>query len=242
MEPKQHIDVPQQPTMSIVVGMGMRRPLWSGCIPAIRPVKRMFSSRGSSSEEGPKIPSHLLNFSLLIAPCIIYTVYAVKYGPTDEVLEERIRERYDIAGVHQKNEAMRDFFLKAEQGIEDDRLQQVLHGGKTDLKRQHAVDKELYGTEKGLVVKQQTEEELQAMAEEKKRRRELRRQRRKEKGAVAANDESAAAATKTDSTNNAAVKPGALDLRPLLSQPAVAYALIGSIAVIAGYLAGSRRN
>jgi hypothetical protein len=228
----------------------MRRSLLGGCIPAIRPVKRMFSSggSGSSSEEGFKIPSHLLNFSLLVAPCVIYAVYAVKYGPSDDLLEERIRERYDVTGIHQKNEAMKDFFLKAEQGLEDDRLQQVLHGGKTDLKRQHPVDKELYGTEQGVVIKQRTEEEIHAMAEERKRRRELRRQRRKEKGAVAANDESAVAVTAhasantTDSSNNAVMKPGALDLRLLLSQPVVAYAVIGGIAVVAGYLAGSRRN
>lgn len=220
--------------------VGMRRPL--GWVPLLRPVTRRRWFSNASSDKGFQIPAHMLNFSLFIAPCVIYVIYAGNYGPSEEVLEERIRERYDVAAVHQKNEGLKEFFQKAELGLEDDRLQQVLHGGKTDQKRHFAVDKELYGTEQGLVIKQQTEEEIKARAEEKKRRKELRRQRRKEKGVVAAEDVTASTDTKSNTSTQSESVVDRLRLHSIVSKPVVQYAVVGSLAILVGYLAGSRRN
>ena len=52
---------------------------------------------------------------------------------------------------------MKQFFINAENGIEDDRIQKVLQGGIDDMKRLHSIDDELYGTNKGIQIKQQTQ-------------------------------------------------------------------------------------
>jgi hypothetical protein len=85
-------------------------------------------------------------------PVVGYTLYAGRYGPEDEQLEERIRERYqpDITAAHSRNQAMSDFFQKAikdpDSGAEDARLEQVLHGGKGEKKQfQHVESKEFGG-------------------------------------------------------------------------------------------------
>jgi hypothetical protein len=182
-------------------------------------------------------------------PVVGYTLYAGRYGPEDEQLEERIRERYqpDITAAHSRNKAMSDFFQKAikdpDSGAEDARLEQVLHGGKGEKKRFHAVDKELYGTVAGIEEKQRTEEALKQAAEDKKKRK-----RRNKKGM----DESGAGDSPTTPTSNAEQQPsqiaptkGPTPSRFALPQGAaqvVTVVAVGTVAAIAGFMIGGQRK
>jgi hypothetical protein len=146
-------------------------------------------------EDKGKIPAHIAVFTLLLLPCLAYT--AVFYNGRDarqDELEEKIRARYGdrVQEATTKNQAMADFYqqaiLNAESGTQDDRLKQVLYGGKGEKKRFHAIDKELYGTPQGVEEKKKVEEEL---AQEKERKRERRRRRKEQrKAAQAAEGES----------------------------------------------------
>jgi hypothetical protein len=182
-------------------------------------------------------------------PVVGYTLYAGRYGPEDEQLEERIRERYqpDITAAHSRNKAMSDFFQKAikdpDSGAEDARLEQVLHGGKGEKKRFHAVDKELYGTVAGIEEKQRTEEALKQAAEDKKKRK-----RRKKKGM----DESGAGDSPAASTSNAEQQPSKIapTNRPTPSRfslpqgtaQVVTVVAVGTVAAIAGFMIGGQRK
>jgi hypothetical protein len=183
-------------------------------------------------------------------PVAGYTLYAGRYGPEEEQLEERIRERYqpDITAAHSRNKAMSDFFQKAikdpDSGAEDSRLEQVLHGGKGEKKRFHAVDKELYGTVAGMEEKQRTEAALKQAAEEKKKRK-----RRKKKGM----DESSATESPETATSNAEQQPSQKASTIGASSPSrfslpqgttqvVTVVAVGTVAAIVGFVIGGQRK
>jgi hypothetical protein len=108
-------------------------------------------------------------------PVTGFALYAQRYGPEEEELEQEIRKRYapDIAKNQQNNAAMQELFQHAiknpDDAVEDDRLAQVLYGGKGEKKRFHAVDKELYGTAQGVEQRNRLQEELKQEAKEKKK-------------------------------------------------------------------------
>lgn len=236
--------------------------------------RRAFSSRknsSSSSSDGKiKIPAQMAVFSLLLVPAVGFALYAQTYGPDEAELQARIRERYgqEVAAAHAKNNtaAMSDFFKKAitnaDQGAEDERLEQVLHGGKGAKKRFHAVDKELYGTEAGVEERHRMEEELKLAALEKKK--EKRKRRRKKAAADEPSDAAAVAAvaaapddatmTEADRALKEELEQGYVQ-KPLGSglgihrdstttQIVVIATVVGTLAALAGFLAGggARRN
>ena len=94
-------------------------------------------------------------------PALAYALYADKYGPSDEQLEQEIRQRYagKIAENEQKWEAMAVFFKNAIRQPVDDSLKQVLYAGRGGKKRMGAVDEKFYGTAEGVEEKKRQEEE-----------------------------------------------------------------------------------
>jgi hypothetical protein len=210
-----------------------------------------FSSSNSSGDDSStfKIPAHMFTFSLALLPCLIYGVYLYRFGPSEEEIEEQIRARYNTTRIQQKNESMKEFFQNAEAGLEDDRLQQVLRGGatvKSGKKRLHAIDPELYGTELGVETKQRVEEELKLAADEKKRKREERREQRrlKKQGSIPNEnqDDGSSNASSNAGMTTTLTKAEESMQRHHIPQQTIAFAIIGTIAVAVGYLAGSRRN
>lgn len=199
--------------------------------------RRSFSTRG---EPKVKIPAQVFVFSLLLIPVAGFTMYAQRYGPEEEELEEEIRKRYapDIAKSQRNNEAMQEFFQHAIKnpgdGTEDDRLAQVLYGGKGEKKRFHAVDKELYGTREGVEERKRVQEELKHQAEEKKKRRKRRKQKQQEEVAVVRSENK----KKEEKPETKETKKGiSVDVTQIAT-----IAAVGTIAALAGFLAGGRRN
>lgn len=128
-----------------------------------------------SSEKQPiQIPAHVATFGLLMLPAVLCTLYADRFGPSDEVLGEEIKERYSsqVSASTKKNKDMEVFFQRAIRGNKetaevDDQLDEMLKAGKGGKKRMFHVDKSLYGTRKG--------------AEERKRREENEHEKKKKK-------------------------------------------------------------
>ena len=178
---------------------------------------------------------------MLLLPVLAFTLYAGRYGPTDEALEEQISKRYHNEQEHiiAKNKHMGDFFQKAILHKNDSdggggspvesQLDAVLRGGKGDIKRLHHVDQKLYGTAEGVAEKKRVIEEL----EEEKKKRKKRKKRRKKK-------ELEAAAKTTEHTQKGET--------PKFSMPNVeakqvaTVAVVATIAAAAGFLLGGSRR
>jgi len=202
---------------------------------------RSFSTprRGEASV---KIPAQVFVFSLLMIPVVGFALYAQRYGPEEEELEEEIRKRYapDIAKSQRNNEAMQELFQHAiknpDDGAEDDRLSQVLYGGKGEMKRLHAIDKELYGTAQGVEQRNRLQEELKQQAEENKKRRKRRKQKQQQ-------DEVVVNKKKEDEGKSEAAKDETKKRFSSVDATQIAtIAAVGTIAAVAGFLAGGRRN
>jgi hypothetical protein len=210
------------------------------------PYFRCFARTARDEDQG-KIPAHLASFTLLLLPCIAYA--AVFYNGMDErnnELEEKIRSRYGdkVQVATTKNQAMADFYqqaiLNAESGTQDDRLKQVLYGGKGEKKRFHAIDKELYGTHQGVEEKKKVEKELALERERRRERRRIRKEKRKAAlaAAVAAEGESTG---ESDTEKNARKTTSFGALVNHQSAVVISVAAVGAIA--AGFFWGghSRR-
>lgn len=188
-----------------------------------------------------QMPAHTILFTVLFIPCAFLAVYVMNYGPGEERVNEEVRARYgNNVQVQQRNQALKEFFINAEQGVEDQRLQQVLYGGKGEKKRFHAVDKELYGTEQGLVVKQQVTEEIQQTAEEKKRRRKEKRRLKKKpplaEDVVADHDTKS---TTPQSSFSSQLRNMVSSLDPETVKTVATYSLVGTVAIVIGFFVGS---
>lgn len=212
---------------------------------------RLFSSshRGpppAAKRAGFSIPAQGFVFTALLLPVLGYTMYAGRYGPSEEDLERQVRERYSarIAENRDKNAAMADFFQHAiynPDGKVDDSLKEVLYAGKGGKKRFYAVDDKWYGTSEGVQEKKRQEEE-RAKREEYKRRKkageiveepkdEKKSSKSKIKGSVARAEAPAAATTNGS---------GSIVLN---AQSAATIGVVAIVAAGVGFLAGggSRR-
>jgi hypothetical protein len=194
---------------------------------------------------GFQIPAQGFVFTVLLFPALAYTLYAGRYGPSDDELEREIRERYSgkIAENREKNEAMAEFFQHAihkPDGKVDDDLKEVLYAGKGGKKRLSAVDDKLYGTSEGVAERKRQDEE-------RVKRKEYRRKKKageiveekpngKQKGSAKA---AAAAAAKGSETppSTRSTPSGLINVQSAATIAAVAVAAAG-----AGYLAGGSRR
>ena len=97
-------------------------------------------------------------------PAVLFTFYADRFGPSDDVLEEEITERYQaqVKASSQKNKDMQAFFQHAIRKHDDDsvdgQLDEMLKAGKGGKKRMFHVDDKLYGTKEGVEERQRQEE------------------------------------------------------------------------------------
>lgn len=202
-----------------------------------------FSSRGpppAAKKAGYSIPAQGFLFTALLIPVFAYTMYAGRYGPSDEELEQEVRQRYSvkIAQNREKNEAMADFFQRAihnPDGKVDETLKEVLYAGKGEKKRFHAVDAKLYGTEEGIAEKKRQEEE-------RKKREEYNR--KKKAGEIVEEKAKPNALTEKTPAKNEISAPEKSAQRGIVLDAQSAAAL-GAVAVVAagvGFLAGGSRR
>lgn len=204
------------------------------------------ASGGSSAREPAfKIQAHVLAFLIILLPVGIYGFWADRHKIDEEDLEEELRGRYgaDIATQTRNNQAMKEFFRNTiqnpEAGVEDERLREVLHGGRgRNQKRFHEIDKNLLGTKEGQELAKKTQEELQQEAAMRKERRKQRRKKKK----MAAKDEESAEENQQQRENAVMAKLKAIGENIDTKQVATV-AVVGSVAAAAGFfLGGGRRN
>ena len=198
----------------------------------------------AAKRPGYSIPAQGFVFTVLLLPVLGYTMYAGRYGPSDEELEQQVRERYAarIAENKPKNAAMAEFFQHAihnPDGKVDDSLKEVLYAGKGGKKRFYAVDEKLYGTEEGVAEKKRQEEE-RAKREEYRRKKkagEIKEEEKPEKSKSSkANGNETNVETPSSSTPSGG---GALVLN---TQSAAALSAVAILAAGVGYLAGGSRR
>lgn len=110
----------------------------------------------------------------------------------------------------------------------DKQLSEVLRGGKGDMKRNFPVNKELYGTTRGVEEKERTEQELKV----KKNKRKIDETKQQKKEKVSSNEAS------KEKDRSATMSPSASAPQSVVP---VAVA-VGTVAAFLGYLVGGRRS
>lgn len=102
--------------------------------------------------------------------CIVSTaMYWKRNHKSDQELEEILKENYStkIQGNRDKKEQMVKFFAAMKDPSanpeQEKKMQEVLYGGKGDIKRHYAVDEKLYGTQEGVETRRKIAEEEQKM-------------------------------------------------------------------------------
>eukprot|EP01083_Nonionella_stella_P298199 1012436_1 len=132
-----------------------------------------------------RIPAHVFGYSLATVPAIAYAMYWKRNHKSDEEFEKMLlessRNKSLIDGSRDKKQNMVSFFDAMKDGDpeQEARMSQVLYGGKGDIKRHHAVDKSLYGTEEGA---EQQRMAVEAAAEEQSSREKAIKKKRRKKG------------------------------------------------------------
>ena len=113
-------------------------------------------------------------------------IYYQRNHPSDEEFEAILRENYshNIRKSESNHAAMQELFNTLQKGDSqsEQKLDEILKGGSTDVKRASSVDTSLYGTEAGVQAKKEYEKQ-QAIAKEKRRAKKLAAKQAKEKEA-----------------------------------------------------------
>jgi hypothetical protein len=112
-------------------------------------------------------------------------MYWKRNHQTDDEMEQVLNEKYanKIQGNRDKKQDMVKFFaamkdpsLNLEQ---EQKMKEVLYGGKGDKKRHYAVDEKLYGTEEGVGKRLEAEEEVVKNGKVKKKRKKKKKKKKK---------------------------------------------------------------
>ena len=168
-------------------------------------------------------------FTALFQFSILSAGWVVTYGTDEEALERKIREKYgtEIRQVEGKKQAMSDIYMAAlnpGSNVEQERrFDQVLRGGRGEVKRNHdSVDKKYYGTEEGKENQLKAAERMATHQEEererakriKKRLKKLRKQQQQAEGGETSDSESESETTtySSDKKKAAAATVAALAL------------------------------
>lgn len=187
-----------------------------------------------------RVPAHVATFTLIMVPALGFLAYAERFGPSEEKLEEEIKSRYgaEVRENHQHNEHMAEFFRRTmdKGGISklDDRVEEVLHGGKGVKKRLHEIDEKLYGTAEGVAEKKRMEDELK----EQKKRRKLKKRQAEEKPEQPIAVEHDKNAPKPEESSSSSpswtrkIEPGSVGL----------VVVVATVAAAVGFLAGGGRS
>ncbi|KAL7450116.1 hypothetical protein ACHAWC_002093 [Mediolabrus comicus] len=102
-----------------------------------------------------KIPVHVLVYSIGFMPAAAYAYHWYKNAPTDEQFEKELSKNYsqNIQSSRDKHVQMTQFLQNMkdpDKSVEQQqRMQEVLLGGRGQQKRLYAVDDSIYGTEEG---------------------------------------------------------------------------------------------
>jgi hypothetical protein len=106
----------------------------------------------------------------------LVAIYYKRNHQSDEEFEEMLRKNYsnNIEGSKAKRQEFSTFL----QGIKDPtnsadtekKMEEVLRGGRGESKRHYAVDKELYGTEEGVRLRKEAEDEQKQQTRKKDQR------------------------------------------------------------------------
>mmetsp|Transcript_40691 Transcript_40691/g.49526 ORF Transcript_40691/g.49526 Transcript_40691/m.49526 type:complete len:211 (+) Transcript_40691:101-733(+) len=100
-----------------------------------------------------KIPVHVFVFGVGIAPALAYAAYYQRNAPNDDEMEKLLKERYsdDIKKTQARREKMQEHFnaFKTDDQTTNEKYANILHGGKSTMKRMYRVDEGVLGTEEG---------------------------------------------------------------------------------------------
>ncbi|CAB9529462.1 expressed unknown protein [Seminavis robusta] len=156
---------------------------------------------------GPPLP--VLLYGLVMVPIAAFAGWVVTYGHDEEALERKLRDKYgkEIKEVESRRQQMSEVYMAAiknpgSDAAQEERLKQLLRGGKGDVKRHHAIDRKYYGTEEGLEKQRITiEEQMQQHQEaEKAKMKKVKKKLKKLKKKKKAEEEAAAAAASSSDT------------------------------------------
>lgn len=123
--------------------------------------------------------SNVVNHSRNVQPTQhvhIPAIYWKRNHKTDEELEEILKESHGskIQGNREKKQDMVKFFaaMKDPTGNpqQEQRMREVLYGGKGDKKRHYAVDDSLYGTDEGVEKRMEAEATLKRKKKKRKKK------------------------------------------------------------------------
>mmetsp|Transcript_20624 Transcript_20624/g.46628 ORF Transcript_20624/g.46628 Transcript_20624/m.46628 type:complete len:159 (-) Transcript_20624:50-526(-) len=150
-------------------------------------------------------------------------------SPTDDEFEETLRKNYshNIQQSREKQEQMSAFLRNAmvdPNGQQQQRMNEVLLGGRGQQKRLYAVDETIYGTEEGAKL-QQAAQDAASMQKPSKAKKRRRRKQKVEKVADAEPQETDGQYTEV-----------------LVKQSLVAVALVGAVAAGSMFMGGGKRS
>jgi hypothetical protein len=128
----------------------------------------------------------MLAIQVLTCHAISEAIYYQRNHPSDEEMEVILRENYghNIRQSESRHAEMQELFNTLQKGDaqSQQKLDEILKGGSSDIKRASSVDTSLYGTEAGVQAKKQYEKQ-QAIAQQKKQAKKLAAKQAKEKEA-----------------------------------------------------------
>eukprot|EP00560_Eucampia_antarctica_P009617 CAMPEP_0197827266 /NCGR_PEP_ID=MMETSP1437-20131217/4082_1 /TAXON_ID=49252 ORGANISM="Eucampia antarctica, Strain CCMP1452" /NCGR_SAMPLE_ID=MMETSP1437 /ASSEMBLY_ACC=CAM_ASM_001096 /LENGTH=204 /DNA_ID=CAMNT_0043428041 /DNA_START=30 /DNA_END=644 /DNA_ORIENTATION=- len=109
-----------------------------------------------------RIPAHVFVFGLASVPGIFYALYWQKNHKSDEEFESMLKEQYghNIRNSKERRTDMMQVLesMKNNDVAQDRKFAEVLQGGKGQVKRYSAVDARLYGTAKGVALREEHEQ------------------------------------------------------------------------------------
>ncbi|GKY90901.1 hypothetical protein MPSEU_000062900 [Mayamaea pseudoterrestris] len=92
-------------------------------------------SFASSNQPRFQIPAHVAAFTILLIPTLLFFLYAQRFGPDKDELEQTLRERYGKQETMEQKRAMQEFFkntiLNPNNASADQALREVLRAGKS---------------------------------------------------------------------------------------------------------------
>lgn len=184
-----------------------------------------------------KIPVHVFVYTLAFIPGVTYAYYWYKNVPTDEEFEQTLRKNYshNIQSSREKHGDMNKFLKGVIQNDEEqqERMAEVLRGGRGGQKRLHAVDLSLYGTEEGAKLQREAMMKKQQEQEEKKIGKKKGKKKKQSKGKLERDMNIEGGDTVDDGSDNNS---------KVMKQSVAAVLVAGTLAAGATLLLGGKRS
>lgn len=118
-----------------------------------------------------RIPAHVFVFGLASVPGVFYALYWQKNHKSDEEFEAMLKQNYGH-NIDKSKDRRTDMVRVLDSMKKNDESQQqkfaeVLQGGRGQVKRYSAIDAKLYGTAKGLEMREEHEQQQQQQQDNK---------------------------------------------------------------------------